>query len=74
MATRGGFKAWVIFWRWKDTGVELPAFKQIGDGFPWFRTKRAAIEFVRARKPKGKSDMIDWIVKPVTLTMSFESE
>ena len=68
------FKAWAIFWRWKDTGVVMPTYKDIDGSFPWFATKRAALAFVRKHKPKGKSDILDWLVKPVTLTMSFEAE
>jgi hypothetical protein len=68
------FKAWAIFWRWKDTGLVVPTYKEIDGGFPWFKTKRAAMDFVRKQKPKGRSTVVEWLVKPVTLAMSVKPE
>jgi hypothetical protein len=67
------FKAWAIFWRWKDTGLVVPTYAKIDGSFPWFATKRTALQFVQARKPKGRSTVVEWMVKPVTLTMSVDS-
>ncbi len=74
VSTDRGFKAWAIFWRWKDTGLVVPTYKEIDGVFPWFKTKMAAMDFVRKQKLKGRSTVVEWLVKPVTLTMSFEPE
>jgi len=71
------FKAWSIFWKWTDTGLVTPVFKEIGNGFPWFRSKRAAEEFMREikRHRKGEhSKLIEWQVRPIVLTMQYECQ
>lgn len=71
------FKAWSIFWKWTDTGLITPVFKEIGGSFPWFRSKRAAEQFMREvkRHRKGEhSKLIEWHVRPIVLTMEYDCQ
>ena len=66
------FSAWAIFMTWTDTGEEMPAFKEIQGGFPWFKTKREATDYIQQirNRPNLKcSPIIKWSVRRVTLRM-----
>jgi hypothetical protein len=66
------FSAWAIFMTWTDTGEEMPAFKEIQGGFPWFKAKREAMDYIRQirnRRNLKLSPIIKWSVRRVTLRM-----
>lgn len=64
------FPAWAIF-ATLSNGEEVPLYKQINGGFPWFRTRKEAEEFRKERLPASNR----WVVakvKKVTLTMEWQ--
>lgn len=67
--TERTFPAWAIFA--EIDGREVPLYKQIDGGFPWFRTRKEAEAFCKERLP-ASNRFVKASVRKITLTMEWQ--